>query len=90
VDYSVFPFIGQGIFLTSLIITCVKIFRTKSSRDFSFPAVVWSTTGILALLIYANHLRVDAHQNVLFYTYSVNFASNLVYLWLVFRYRHGK
>ena len=88
-NYNWFPFVAQSIFLVSLISTCTKIIRTKSSRDFSIPAQTLTLTGIAFLFIYATHLMMTEGNVVLFAQNLVNLVTNSIAYSLVLKYRHG-
>ena len=88
-NYGLFPFIAQGIFLTSLYKTSSKILRTKSSKDFSVPAQTLTLIGIYLLFFYANNLRITTGNWILFYQNLINVVSNTIAYSLILKYRHG-
>ena len=88
-NYDLFPFIAQGIFLTSLYKTSRKILATKSSRDFSVPAQTLTLIGIYLLFLYANDLRITKGNWVLFYQNLINVVSNSFVYCIILRYRNG-
>jgi uncharacterized protein with PQ loop repeat len=73
----------------SLISTCTKILRTKSSKDFSIPAQTLTLTGIAFLFIYATHLMITEGNKVLFAQNLINLVTNSISYILVLKYRHG-
>ena len=89
-DYSICPYIAQGIFLTSLWKTCGKILRTKSSKDFSIPAQTLTLIGIYFLFGYSIMLLIDKGIQALFYQNLINVVSNSFVYCIILRYRYGK
>lgn len=83
-------YIGQTIFFISMTFTNLKIYRTKSARDFSIPAVFFTLSGMCCLLTYAHHLRASGGPSAMFYQNCVNVSYFFVHIFLVIRYRRGQ
>lgn len=89
IDFSILPYVAQGIFLISLVGTCRKILQTRSSKDFSIISQTLTLLGIGLLLIYTTKLMLDTKNSVLFVQNLLNFTSNTYAYCLILKYRNG-
>ena len=83
-------YLGQAIFVISMTFTNLRIFRRKSSRDYSIPGAFFTLSGMLCLLTYATHLKNTGGEPYMFWQNVVNVSYFFVHIYLVIRYHHGK